>query len=52
MSMVAGLLSSCCQPVNGVPVYFHTLPFEEAMRSIELFASEVMPHFAQTPALA
>jgi len=33
-------------------VNFHTLPFDEAMRSIELFAREVMPHFVQAPALA
>ena len=33
-------------------VNFHTLPFDEALRSIELFAREVMPHFVQAPALA
>jgi alkanesulfonate monooxygenase SsuD/methylene tetrahydromethanopterin reductase-like flavin-dependent oxidoreductase (luciferase family) len=33
-------------------VNFHTLAFDEAMRSIELFAREVMPHFTKTPALA
>ncbi|HXP93755.1 MAG TPA: LLM class flavin-dependent oxidoreductase [Candidatus Binatia bacterium] len=32
-------------------VNFHTLPFEEAMRSIELFAHEVMPEFSEVPAL-
>jgi alkanesulfonate monooxygenase SsuD/methylene tetrahydromethanopterin reductase-like flavin-dependent oxidoreductase (luciferase family) len=32
-------------------VNFHTLPIEEAMRSIELFSREVVPHFSQVPAL-
>jgi alkanesulfonate monooxygenase SsuD/methylene tetrahydromethanopterin reductase-like flavin-dependent oxidoreductase (luciferase family) len=30
-------------------VNFHVLPFEEAMRSIELFAAEVMPRFRTAP---
>jgi alkanesulfonate monooxygenase SsuD/methylene tetrahydromethanopterin reductase-like flavin-dependent oxidoreductase (luciferase family) len=33
-------------------VNFHTMPVEEAMRSIELFAHEVMPEFISAPALA
>jgi alkanesulfonate monooxygenase SsuD/methylene tetrahydromethanopterin reductase-like flavin-dependent oxidoreductase (luciferase family) len=33
-------------------VNFHTLPFDEAMRSVQLFAREVMPHFTTMPALA
>jgi natural product biosynthesis luciferase-like monooxygenase protein len=33
-------------------VNFHTLPLEEAMRSMRLFAEKVMPHFAKAPALA
>lgn len=33
-------------------VNFHTLPFAEALRSVELFAREVMPHFTKMPALA
>jgi hypothetical protein len=32
-------------------VNFHTLPLEEAMRSMRLFAQKVMPQFAKTPAL-
>ena len=33
-------------------VNFHTLPLEEAMRSIELFSTEVMPHFAALSAVS
>lgn len=32
-------------------VNFHTLPIEEAMRSMRLFSERVMPHFAKAPAL-
>jgi alkanesulfonate monooxygenase SsuD/methylene tetrahydromethanopterin reductase-like flavin-dependent oxidoreductase (luciferase family) len=32
-------------------VNFHTLPMEEAMRSMRLFADKVMPHFAKAPVL-
>jgi alkanesulfonate monooxygenase SsuD/methylene tetrahydromethanopterin reductase-like flavin-dependent oxidoreductase (luciferase family) len=32
-------------------VNFHTLAIDEALRSIELFAREVMPHFTKAPAL-
>lgn len=36
----------------GLQVNFHTLPYDEALRSIELFAREVIPYFAGAPALA
>lgn len=32
-------------------VNFHLLPQDEALRSLELFAREVIPHFTKTPAL-
>jgi alkanesulfonate monooxygenase SsuD/methylene tetrahydromethanopterin reductase-like flavin-dependent oxidoreductase (luciferase family) len=32
-------------------VNFHTLSLEDSMRSIELFATDVMPHFTTAPAL-
>ncbi|HXF33959.1 MAG TPA: hypothetical protein VN603_05250, partial [Candidatus Acidoferrales bacterium] len=33
-------------------VNFHTLPMEEAMRSMQLFAEKVMPHFVKAPVLS
>jgi hypothetical protein len=33
-------------------VNFHMLPHEEALRSMELFGREVIPHFTNAPAIA
>jgi alkanesulfonate monooxygenase SsuD/methylene tetrahydromethanopterin reductase-like flavin-dependent oxidoreductase (luciferase family) len=38
--------------IASLQLNFHTLPLHEAMRSLKLFAREVMPAFSQTPALA
>jgi alkanesulfonate monooxygenase SsuD/methylene tetrahydromethanopterin reductase-like flavin-dependent oxidoreductase (luciferase family) len=55
-SDVRGQIARYHEAVGGfdyasLQVNFHTLPLDEALRSIELFAHEVMPEFTASPAL-